>query len=165
MANSEAFVEPLRRAKAVWIPGGGSRILENTYRGTRVAHELDALLARGGVIFGDSAGAISLGRAMLGWTPDPWGVVVEGMGVMPRAAIVPHASGAQGYVPATETLGYLKAHPGPTGIVIDENTALVLSLGAADVIGDGAVALVDPTRDGSKPYAVLRAGTPMSLVK
>ena len=48
-------------AGGVWIPGGGARILENTYRGTLVARELGALLARGGVVAGDSAGAIAIG--------------------------------------------------------------------------------------------------------
>src|SRR5205823_5049712 len=79
VANSEEFAKVLRTASGVWIPGGGARILENTYRGTRVAQELKALLARGGVIAGDSAGAIALGSSMLGWTPDPWGVTVQGL--------------------------------------------------------------------------------------
>jgi hypothetical protein len=83
------------------------------------------LLARGGVLFGDSTGVIALGCFMLGWTPDPRGIVVDGLSILPHAAIVPHASAAQGYVPAAETLGYLKVRPGPTGITIDENTALV----------------------------------------
>lgn len=165
MANSDAFVEPLHSARGVWIPGGGSRILENTYRGTRVVRELSALLKRGGVIFGDSAGAIALGCYMLGWTPDPWGVVVDGLSVLPRAAIVPHASAARGYVPADETLGYLKMHPGPTGIAIDENTALVLTRARADVIGSGAVALIDPTREQTKAYKILHAGAPWNLAK
>jgi len=165
VANTAAFVEPLRTARGVWITGGGSRILEHTYRGTRVARELKALLARGGVIFGDSAGAIALGCFMLGWTPDPWGVVVDGLSILPRAAIVPHANAARGYVPATETLAYLKAHPGPTGIAIDENTALVLRGAQADVIGFGTVALIDPARDRTNAYRTLRAGAAWDLAK
>jgi len=36
-ADSENFAVRLRNAGGVWIPGGGSRILERTYRGTAVA--------------------------------------------------------------------------------------------------------------------------------
>jgi len=158
VANSEEFAKVLRSAGGVWIPGGGSRILENTYRETLVARELKALLARGGVIAGDSAGAIALGCFALGWTPDPWGVLVEGLAILPNATVLPHASGARGYLPWEETLKYLVAHPGPVGVVIDENTALVLKGSAAEVIGDGGVALVDPAKDKVKPYLVLKAG-------
>jgi cyanophycinase len=37
VANSEEFARVLRTARGVWIPGGGARILEDTYRGTLVA--------------------------------------------------------------------------------------------------------------------------------
>ena len=165
VANSEDFVKVLRTAGGVWIPGGGARILENTYRGTLVASELKALLARGGVIAGDSAGAIAIGCFALGWTPDPWGILIDGLSILPNATVVPHADVARGYVPSEETLRYLVAHPGPVGVVIDENTALVLSGSAAEVIGAGRVALVDPTRDRTKPYLVLKAGGTSDVAK
>jgi len=165
VANSEAFVQALRTARGVWIPGGGARILETTYRGTRVARELKALLARGGVIAGDSAGAIALGCSMLGWTPDPWGIVVEGLSILPNVTVVPHADAARGYVPATETLKYLVTHPGPVGIVIDQDTALVLNGSAAEAIGAGTVAFVDPVRDKAKPYLVLKGGDKRDLAR
>jgi cyanophycinase len=164
-ADSEAFAKTLREARGVWIPGGAFRLLENTYRDTRVASELKSLLARGGVIAGDSAGAIAIGCFALGWTPDPWGIVVEGISILPRATVVPHANIAQGYVPWEETLKYLTAHPGPVGIVIDENTVLVLQRSATEVIGIGTVALVDPAKDKAKPYLVLKAGDTRDVAK
>lgn len=165
VANSEEFVQVLRTAGGVWIPGGGARILENTYRGTLVARELRALLARGGVIAGDSAGAFAIGCFALGWTPDPWGIMVEGLAILPNVTVLPHASGARGYVPWQETLKYLVAHPGPVGVVIDENTALVLKGSAAEVIGAGNVALVDPAKHKVKPYLVLKAGDARDIAK
>jgi cyanophycinase len=165
VADSEDFARVLRTANGVWIPGGGARILENTYRGTLVQRELKALLARGGVIAGDSAGAIAIGCFELGWTPDPWGIVVDGLSILPHASVVAHADVARGYVPWEETLKYLVTHPGPVGVVIDENTALVLNGSAAEVIGAGRVALVDPTRDKAKPYLLLKAGETPDLAK
>ena len=165
VADTEEFAKALRGAGGVWIPGGRARILENTYRGTLVARELKALLARGGVIAGDSAGAIALGCYALGWTPDPWGVVVEGLAVLPRVTVLPHADGARGYVPWEETLRYLVAHPGPVGIMIDENTALVLRDGTAEVIGAGNAVLVDPEKDTLRPYLRIKAGVLRKLAK
>jgi cyanophycinase len=165
VADSEEFAKILRTAGGVWIPGGGARILENNYRGTRVAHELKALLARGGVIAGDSAGAIALGCFALEWTPDPWGIVIEGLAILPNVAVLPHANGARGYVPWEETLQYLVAHPGPVGAVIDENTALILKGSDAEEIGVGGVALVDPAKDTVKPYLVLKAGDRRDIAK
>ena len=164
-SDSEEFAKVLGTAGGVWIPGGGAKILENTYRGTLVNRELQALLARGGVIAGDSAGAIALGCYALGWTPKPWGVLVDGLAVLPNATILPHASGARGYVPWEEDLKYLTAHPGPVGVVIDENTALVLKGSAAEVIGSGSVALVDPAKDPAKPYLILKAGDQRDVSK
>src|SRR5262249_61960666 len=56
-ADSEAFVEPLRRAHGVWITGGEDRFLMSMYAGTRTVRELAALYARGGGVGGRSAGA------------------------------------------------------------------------------------------------------------
>jgi len=165
VANSEEFVKVLRTAGGVWIPGGGARILENTYRGTLVASELRALLRRGGVIAGDSAGAIAIGCFALGWTPDPWGIVVDGLAILPNVTVLPHASGARGYLPWEEALKFLVAHPGPVGVLIDENTALVLKGSAAEVIGVGRVALVDPAKDKANPYLVLKADGKRDLAK
>jgi cyanophycinase len=163
VADGEELAKLLHDARGVWIPGGGARILENTYRGTRVARELTALLDRGGVIFGDSAGSIALGCYAMGWTPTPWGIVVTGLSVLPFATIIPHASAARGYVPIDEALKYLVSHPGPTGVIIDENTALVVSNGVAQVIGSGAVSLIDPARNKQAPYAVLHEGLASKL--
>jgi cyanophycinase-like exopeptidase len=117
------------------------------------------------VIAGDSAGAIAIGCFALGWTPDPWGILIDSLSILPNATVVPHADAARGYVPSEETLKYLVAHPGPVGVVIDENTALVLNGSAAEVLGAGRVALVDPTRDRTKPYLVLKAGDSRDVAK
>ena len=56
-ADSEAFVEPLKRATAVWFVGGRQWHLVDSYAGTRTEAEIKAVLARGGVVGGTSAGA------------------------------------------------------------------------------------------------------------
>jgi cyanophycinase len=65
VADSEEFTAPIRRARAVWFPGGGQWRLADAYLGTRTEVELHALLARGGVIGGTSAGATIQGSYLV----------------------------------------------------------------------------------------------------
>ena len=61
MANSEQFVEPLRKARGVFIGGGDQTLLADAYLNTRTHRELQTLLNRGGVVAGGSAGAMIMG--------------------------------------------------------------------------------------------------------
>jgi cyanophycinase len=56
-ANSPDFVEPLRHASGVWLWGGRQWRLADAYLGTAVEREIKALIVRGGVVGGESAGA------------------------------------------------------------------------------------------------------------
>jgi len=58
VANSDQFLEALRHADGVWMSGGKPQNLWAAYHGTRVLEELAALLDRGGVVGGSSAGAM-----------------------------------------------------------------------------------------------------------
>ena len=64
-ANEEAFVAPLKEATAVWLGGGDQSKIAEAYLGTAVERELLALLARGGVIGGTSAGAAIQSKTMI----------------------------------------------------------------------------------------------------
>ena len=68
VADSEAFVAPIRTASAVFFTGGRQWRLADAYLDTRTHAELRALLARGGVIGGTSAGATILGSFWPGAT-------------------------------------------------------------------------------------------------
>jgi cyanophycinase len=163
VANSPAFVKPLRTANAVFLTGGQSMVLEGAYRGTLVEREIKAVLARGGVLAGDSAGAIALGCAWLTWLPDPFGKRSDEFCALPHVAVTPHANVARGYVTDTEVLGYLRQHPGSIGIDIDQNTVLVLHGSAAEVFGDGGVSFIDAGRSPSAPWLMLRSGQTADL--
>lgn len=158
VANSTSFVKPLRTANAVFLTGGQSMVLERAYLGTLTEREIKAVLTRGGVLAGDSAGAIAIGCAWLTWLPDPFGKRGDEFCALPRAAVSPHANIARGYATDTEVLKYLRQHPDTVGIDIDEKTILVLRGSHAEVLGDGAVAFIDSTRSPSGPWLRLRAG-------
>ena len=65
VANADSFVAPLRSATGVYLVAGNAGRYAEAYLGTRTQTELMALLARGGVIFGSSAGAST-------WTSRPF---------------------------------------------------------------------------------------------
>jgi len=157
-ANSESFCKVLRSAKAVFMSGGQSLLLENTYRGTQTGLELKALLARGGIVAGDSAGAVAIGCIWLTWLPDPFGKRADELSLLPSVTISPHANAAKGFVTDDEVLKYLTAHPAFVGIDIDEDTMLILNKSDAEVIGKGHVSILDAKKDKTKPVLVLTAG-------
>ena len=89
VADSEAFVKPIREARGVFFGGGRQWRLADSYLNTLTHKELTALLNRGGVVGGSSAGASILGigyllpMAYLAWSlrygkvvgSNPWGAV------------------------------------------------------------------------------------------
>jgi cyanophycinase len=140
VANTEPFLAPLRAAKGVFITGGRSRVVDETYHGTLVERELKALLARGGVLGGDSAGAIALGCMWLGWKANdsPFGIVTEGMCTMPGVAVSPHMSDDPRMAPWLDSIAvYVKAHPAVLPINVWENTFVLIRDGKARVVGAG----------------------------
>ena len=64
-ADTEAFVAPLKTARGVWFGGGRQWRLVDAYMGTRTQREIEAVLARGGVIGGGSAGATIQGSYLV----------------------------------------------------------------------------------------------------
>ena len=158
VANSEEFVKPLRTANGIFFTGGQTMVLERAYLGTLAEREITAVLSRGGVLAGDSAGAIAIGCAFLMWLPDRFGKRGDEFCALPHVAVSPHVNLARGYVTDTEVLKYLGQHAGTIGFDIDQNTVLVLDETHAEVFGDGSVAFVDPNRSPSAPWLRLRDG-------
>ena len=65
VADSEDFVAPLKSARGVWFGGGRQWRLVDAYMGTRTQREIEAVLARGGVVGGGSAGATIQGSYLV----------------------------------------------------------------------------------------------------
>jgi cyanophycinase len=144
-ANDEMFVAPLRTATAVWISGGRQSRIAAAYSGTRVERELHALIARGGVVGGTSAGAACLSRVMI-----VRGRIHEtpGLGLLPGAIIDQHFLARRRQARLLSALG---AHPDLVGFGIDEGTALVVRGRSLECIGDSTVTIClgETDRSGS----------------
>jgi cyanophycinase len=144
VADSEEFAKPLRTATGVFLGTGNAGRIAQAYLGTRTQQELQALLDRGGVVLGSSAGSIILGSFIVrGWPEKPLLMAPghdHGFGFLRNVAIDPHLTEAKRDY---ELINVVDAHPEILGIGIDEPAALVVQGNRFEVIGTGRVAIYD----------------------
>lgn len=144
VADTEAFVEPLKAADGVWISGGRQWRLVDAYLGTRVQSELVALHQRGGVIGGSSAGATILGSYLARGDSKTNTIMMGdhevGFGLIPNVAIDQHVLARNRQF---DLLEIVNARPELLGIGIDENTAIVVHDGEFTVAGKSYVVIYD----------------------
>lgn len=147
VADTEDFSEPIRRAQGVWFPGGRQWRLADAYLHTRVHSELQALLARGGVVGGTSAGATIQGsylvRGDTRGNETMMGDHEEGMAFLKDVAIDQHLLRRNRQFDLIEVI---EKRPELLGIGIDENTAIVVRGDEFEVIGQSYVAIFDHER-------------------
>ncbi|MGH9219225.1 MAG: cyanophycinase [Vicinamibacterales bacterium] len=140
VADSEAFVKPIREARGVFLSGGRQWRLADSYLDTATHKELIALLNRGGVIGGSSAGASILASFMVrGDTKSNEKMIGDhtvGLGFLKNAAIDQHLLRRNRQF---DMLEVIDKHPDLLGIGIDENTAIVVEGDRFDVIGKSYV--------------------------
>ena len=168
VSDSPQFVEPLTKARAVWIDGGRQWRLADAYLGTRVVVELKALLSRGGVIGGSSAGATIQGSTMVRGAPEGNHIMLakgheEGFGFLKNTAIDQHVI-ARGRL--DDMLGVIVVQPHILGLGIDEGTAIVVTGDRAKVIGASKIAVYDiayRAGEDGKRYFLLSPGETLDL--
>jgi cyanophycinase len=164
VADSEAFVAPLRGASAVYLAAGNAGRLASAYRKTRTHHEIEALLDRGGVVFGSSAGAIIQGSFIVRGRPDKPILMARGrdrgFGFLKEVAINPHLTSAKR---DAELVNVVDAHPNLLGLGIDDDAALIVQGDRFQVIGTGRVAVYDNAPHPGGWYYWLRPGDQFDL--
>jgi cyanophycinase len=147
VADSEDFVAPIREASGVYFTGGRQWRLADSYLNTRTHRELRALLGRGGVIGGTSAGATIQGSFLArGDTRSNTVMIgdhVEGMGFLKNVTIDQHLLKRNRQFDLIEVI---ERHPELLGIGIDEDTAIIVRGDRFEVIGNGYVAIYDHDR-------------------
>lgn len=164
VASSDAFVAPLRSATGVYLVAGNAGRYVDAYLETRTEAELRALLGRGGVIFGSSAGSIILGSFVVRGRPDKPLLMAPGrttgFGFLANVAINPHLTSAQR---DAELVNVVDAYPHILGIGIDDDAALFVRGNAFEVLGTGRVAIYDNVRHGDSWYYRLNPGEQFDL--
>lgn len=149
VADSEAFVKAIRSARGVFFTGGRQWRLADSYLNTQTHKELQALLDRGGVIGGSSAGASILTSFMVrGDTKSNEKMIGDhtvGLGFLKNAAVDQHLLRRNRQF---DMLEVIDKFPDMLGIGLDEDTAIVVSGDQFDVIG--------------KSYAVIYSHKPVA---
>lgn len=164
-ANSDGFVEPLRHASGVWIDGGRQYRLADAYLGTAVEREIKALLARGGVVCGSSAGASIQGSFLVRGAPSNDNSIlvspghITGFGLLPNSAIDQHVN-ARGRERDLDPV--IAEHPELLGIGIDQDAAIVVHGESFFVIG-GQVAVHDGKPHDGAGYFFMSPGQSYDL--
>jgi cyanophycinase len=153
IANSDSFVMPLNKAKAIWFGGGRQWRLVDAYKNTLTEKMMWKVLERGGVIGGSSAGATIQGSYLTrGDTKNNqimMGNHEEGFGFLKNVAIDQHVLARNRQF---DMFDILKNRPELLGIGIDENTAIIVHGNQFKVIGESYVIVYDGTfwsREGS----------------
>lgn len=166
VANSDAFVAPLRTATGVWFTGGDESNIVNAYVGTLVQKELKGVLARGGVVGGSSAGAIVLGA--IGLIPpkrSPSGFVPmdnRTFGLVRNVFIIPHVIQMDWKNRMAEGMA---AYQGLLGIGVDAGAAIVIHGNQCQVIGKSKVLVPNGSGKDGKGYEVCLAGARFDLAQ
>jgi cyanophycinase len=164
LADADSFVARIGNARGVWFGGGRHFRLVNSYMGTKSQRAFEAVLARGGVVGGSSAGATILGSYLVRGAPSNDNRIMNhpqfltGFGYLRGVAIDQH-------VVARERLADLhdsvtSRRPDLLGISEDEGTAWVVRGDEAEIIGRNKAFVYNgrDANDPGKPFLTLRPG-------
>lgn len=162
VADSEAFVKPLESATGVWLVGGRQWRLADAYNGTRTLKEIKALLDRGGVVGGGSAGASIQASFMVRGSehPDDNHIMMApghetGFGLFTNVAIDQHVDVRHR---ENDLAAVMKAHPELLGLGLDQGTSITVHGDGFVVNGPGRVAVWDGKDHDGKGYYYLHTG-------
>ena len=156
VADTDEFAQPISEARGVWFSGGRQWRLVDSYFNTKVHAALQALLDRGGVIGGSSAGATIQGSYLARGDTETNTIMMgdheEGLSFLKNVAIDQHLLKRNRQFDLIEII---EAKPELLGIGLDENTAIVVRGDEFEVIGQSYVAIYDYNRmldSGGKFY-------------
>jgi cyanophycinase len=148
----------IERATGVFLTGGNQLRLAMVVADTAAGRALTAAYAGGAVVAGTSAGASALAEHMVafgrpGETPrQRMGQLSAGLGLLPGVVIDQHF-GQRNRI--GRLLALVAQSPGLLGLGVDEDTAAVIGPdGVLEVIGRGAVTVVDGSSVVSDAYEV-----------
>lgn len=145
-SSDSRYLEIIDQATGIFFTGGDQTRITDLLKGTKLDEAIHRRYAEGSIIAGTSAGAAMMPRTMIvggDSETNPRVEIVEmdpGMGFLPGVVIDQHflQRGRLGRL-----LSAVAQKPHLLGIGIDENTALAVNDGEFEVIGEGAITIVD----------------------
>ena len=145
-ASSSTYLEAIEKATGVFFTGGNQARITSVLKDTEIDKLLHKRLAEGLVIGGTSAGAAMMPDMMIvegDSETNPRIEIVEmepGMAFLPGVVIDQHFA-QRGRI--GRLLSAVAQQPVNLGFGIDENTAVVVNNNQFEVIGEGAVTVLD----------------------
>jgi cyanophycinase len=167
VANSPAFVAPIKKATGVWFVGGRHWRIADVYLDTLTQKEFFNLLDRGGVIGGGSAGATIQGSYMVRGSaiPDDNTIMMApgheiGLGFLTNATIDQHVDVRHR---ENDLAPVIKAHSDLLCFGLDQATSMTIHGDTLTVNGPKRVAVWDGKDHDGKGYYYLTTGDTLNL--
>ncbi len=168
LAAGPEMLARLSGATALFLTGGSQLRFSSTLGGTALAAAIRRRHAEGMVVGGTSAGASLLSEHMIalgdgGSTPRRRLVhLAPGLGLAPELIIDQHFRRRDRLGRLLTALSY---NPEPLGVGIDEDTAVVIEPeGTIEVIGAGAVLVIDARQMAFTDSYAVRRGQPLAML-
>jgi cyanophycinase len=167
-ADDPKNIELVRNAKGIFFGGGDQDLIAAAYGGTQLYKEFIALLERGGVIMGTSAGATIMGSLLVGG--DARKDLTKPYPFQPAFSFVKNMAIDQHVLVRNrqfDLIPVIENNPNNIGVAIDESTAIIVEAGKFKVWGLSYALLYDPLDWGKqqkesgkviKPFKMLGSG-------
>ena len=173
-ADNPKNLELMRNAKGLYFGGGDQQLIADAYAGTKLYDEFIALLNRGGVIMGTSAGATIMGSLMVGG--DARDDISKKYNFNPAFSFMTNTALDQHVLVRNrqfDLISVIENYPGTLGIGMDESTAIIVEAGQFKVWGESYAMLYDPMDWAAqkkkwgrvlKPFKMMASGSSFNFV-
>ncbi len=164
VADTDSFTAVIARAGGIWFEGGRQFRLVDAYAGTKTEAAFNAVLARGGVVGGSSAGASILGDFLVRGAPSNNNLIMDYPGYEKGFSYLRNV-GIDQHVVARERLpdladSIVTKYPQLLGISEDEGTAWVVRGDTGTIVGRSKAFVYNgkDAPDEGKPFLTLYPG-------
>jgi len=173
-ADDPKNIALMRNAKGLYFGGGDQQLIADAYAGTKLYDEFIALLDRGGVIMGTSAGATIMGSLMVGG--DARDDISKKYAFNPAFSFMTNTALDQHVLARNrqfDLIPVIEHYPGTLGIGMDESTAIIVEAGQFKVWGISYAMLYDPKDWAAqkkkwgavlKPFKMMASGSSFNFV-
>ena len=173
-ADAPKNIALMRQAKGLFFGGGDQDLIAAAYGGTKLYDEFIALLDRGGVIMGTSAGATIMGSLLIGGDArkdltKPY-TFQPAFSFMQNTAIDQHVLARNRQF---DLIPVIENNPNTLGVGLDESTAMLVEAGKFKIWGPSYAMIYDP-EDWKiqkkqwgrvvKPFKMMSSGETFNLV-
>jgi cyanophycinase len=170
LTDTDSFVAVLKKAGGVWFDGGRQWNLVDAYGGTKTEREFMAVVDRGGVIGGSSAGASILGSYMVRGARSGNTVIMDptygdkGFGYLRGVGVDQHVVARNRLADLADSL--IPRRPELLGISEDEGTAWVIRGDKGVIMGRNKGFVYNgKEKDPTSPFLTLHPGDVYDLGK